>query len=119
MPGAHVSTERARCSRCLGEVIAGHTEYGFAVELDPTELDPPGELAVAVAGGATFTWHTRADRITHRVGYTIRTRPAGTRPRQQVHAAHDCARPSPTPRRSGRIDPDDGGGVPDTGGPPF
>lgn len=114
-----MTTSRRRCARCGGGVIAGLSALGFDVELDATELDPPGELAVTVAGGATYTRHTWADEIAHRPASTIRERPAGSRPRQAVHAAHDCARPSPTPRRSDRKDPDEGGGVPLGDDPPF
>lgn len=114
-----MTTERRRCARCGRGVIAGLSDAGFDVELDPTELDTLGELAVTVAGGATYTRHTWADSIAHRNGRTIRERPAGSRPRQAVHTTHDCARLAPTPRRSGRADRDDGGGVPDTDTPPF
>ena len=114
-----MSTERRRCKRCGRGVIAGLSDAGFDVELDPTELDTLGELAVTVAGGVTYTRHTWADAIAHRNGRTIRARPAGSQPRQAVHAAHDCERVAPTPRRSGRTGRDDGGGVPDTDAPPF
>lgn len=120
MPRVEMSTERRRCSRCRRTVIAGLSEAGFDVELDPIELDPRGELAVTVAGGRTFTHYTWADRIGHRGADAIRRRPAGSRPRQAVRAAHDCARPSPTPPRSGEA-ARDGGGVPpgDDDAPPF
>lgn len=120
MPPVKMSTTRRRCSRCGRKVIAGLSESGFDVELDPIELDPRGELAVTVAGGRTFTHYTWADRIAHRGADAIRKRPAGSHPRQAVRAAHDCARPSPTPRRSSEA-ARDGGGVCSRGDdpPPF
>jgi len=114
-----MTPSRARCPRCLAEVIAGRTDAGFDVELDPTELDPLGELGVTVAGGVTYTRHTWAGVIAYRNPYAIRTRPAGSRPRQAVHAAHDCARPIPTPPRAAGTDRDEGGGAPLGDDPPF
>lgn len=117
MQGVPVSAERRRCERCRAEVIVGITELGFDVILDPRELDPAAELAALVAGGRTFTHHTWADAITHRYARVIRERPAMSRPRQAVLAAHRCGQPAPTPRRRRQADLDDGGGVGEH--PPF
>ena len=73
------------------------TEYGFDVRLDPEQLTPLGELRALVAGRATYTVHTSTGAVFHRGAYEIRQRPAGTRPRQEVHAEHAC---TPTPREA-------------------
>jgi hypothetical protein len=66
------------------------TELGFDVRLDPEVLDPLSELRAAVAGRRTFTVHAGSGAVFGRGASQIRARPAGTRPRQDVHAEHRC-----------------------------
>ena len=73
------------------------TETGLDVRLDPEPLDPLGELRALVAGRTTYTVHTGSGAVHPRPAATIRARPASTRPRQQVHAAHQC---TPAPERT-------------------
>lgn len=70
------------------------TEEGFDVRLDPEPLGPLGELRCVLAGRRTYTVHTGTGAVFHRPARTIRSRPAGTIPRQHVHAEHQCT-PSP------------------------
>lgn len=96
-------TSTGRCRRCRAPVIDVLTEAGFDLALDPAVLTPLGELRAAVAGHATFTRYTFSGAVHHRPAYKILERPAGTRPRQDVHAVHTCAphaHPAPpsTPR---------------------
>lgn len=66
------------------------TELGFDVRIDEETLDPIGELRATVAGLTTYTRHVGTGAVFHRGPGQIRERPAGTRPRQEVHAEHRC-----------------------------
>jgi hypothetical protein len=96
-----VALTRGTCRRCGTDTISGLTGNGRAVALDvtvdATPLDPPGELRALMAGCATWTLHTVADELHPRPPSVIRSRPAGTRPRQTVHPTHWC---TPTPGRT-------------------
>jgi hypothetical protein len=87
MPGRTDDDRRTRC-RCV-ELLEAVTAAGYDVTLDPAPLDPLGELRAAVAGVPTYTRHPAGD-VHYRHPDTIRARPAGTRPRQDVHARHRC-----------------------------
>ena len=80
----------SRCPRCRSKVIEVLTESGFDVRLDPDPLDPLGELLAAMAGRSTYTRHVGSGAVHHRPARVIRERPAGTRPRQDVHPDHVC-----------------------------
>jgi len=82
------------------EVLEVQTASGFAVKLDPEVLDPLGELRALMAGRLTFTRYTYSGDVHSRMPSKIRARPAGTRPRQDVHALHDC---TPDPSSDGDV----------------
>lgn len=78
-------------SRCTHKgTIEVLTASGFDVRLDPEVLDTLGELRAILAGRRTYTRHTYSGEVHHRPAYKIRERPAGSRPRQDVHAEHRC-----------------------------
>ena len=89
------------CQHCGVPVIGGWTGTGELlselVTVDAQPLTPEQELAATVAGCRTFTLHTVAGQLHPRTAWTIRRRPAGTRPRQTVHPTHWC---TPTPWRT-------------------
>lgn len=89
-------TTSASCPLCSGPVLVG-SWYGMEQTVDATELGPTAELDELVAGGRTWTHHTGIGELHPRTPWIIRTRPAGTRPRQTVHATHRCP---PTPERT-------------------
>lgn len=82
------------CPRCGRDTVAGLSGNGKAagleVTVDSRPLNPAGELAALVAGCATWTLHTTADELHPRPAHVIAARPAGTVPRQTVHASHVC-----------------------------
>lgn len=92
-----------QCRRCGQATFGGWTNRGevvaMLVTVDAQPLDPGQELAAAVAGCATWTLHgpVGVGVLTARGPWAIRTRPAGTRPRQTVHATHVC---DPAPWRT-------------------
>lgn len=79
-----------RCPRCTGSTISGVSGLGFDATLDTTVLDPIGELEAVLDGRQTYTVHELSEQIVERSPRAIRTRPAGTRPRQSVHPEHRC-----------------------------
>lgn len=85
----------ARCTGCRAEVIAGRDDLGRDVTLDPTVLDPEGELEAILDGRRTYTLHALTGSIGHRDAWRIKVRPAGTRARQTVHPAHRCEDETP------------------------
>jgi hypothetical protein len=85
-----MSSNATRCRRCRGEILEARTESGYDVTLDPAALTPLGELRAQVAGRTTYTRHTYSGAVHYRHPSTIRARPAGSRPRQDVHATHAC-----------------------------
>lgn len=85
-----MSTDRRRCPRCSTELIAGISDLGLDTELEVEALDAAAELVAVLAGRRTYTHHHGPDEIASRSAYRIRQRPAGTRPRTTVHAAHHC-----------------------------
>lgn len=89
--------ERKKCRRCGQQILTGTSNGGrlAAVDLtlDPTALDPLGELHALHAGRRTWTLHPRTDGAGDAYARTmaiIRSRPAGATPRQTVHADHAC-----------------------------
>ena len=86
------------CRRCRTPTFGGWSRNGrMAAELvtvDSQPLDPVQELRALVAGCRTWTLHTVARELHPRGPDAIRDRPAGTRPRQTVHATHVCT-PAP------------------------
>jgi hypothetical protein len=96
-----MALDTGHCRQCSAEIITGRSDGPTAwdVTVDAAPLDPLGELAAAVAGCWTWTLHTRAGQLYLRSPATIRTRPAGTRPRQTVHADHRCPTLERTPPR--------------------
>ena len=91
-----MALEDLDCNRCGQRVIRGRTGNGRAAGLDvcvnAAALDPRQELAALVAGCRTYTLHTVARELHPRDARVIRARPAGTVPRQTVHATHQCTR---------------------------
>jgi len=83
------TTNLGPCPDCSLETLTGQW-YGMTQTLDPDPLTPVGELDAAMAGRRTWTLHTGVGELHPRGGWTIRTRPAGTRPGQTVHATHSC-----------------------------
>lgn len=63
---------------------------GLDVVVDAAPLSALGELAAVMAGVGTLTHHHVAGELHHRYPLGIRSRPAGSRPRQTVHALHRC-----------------------------
>lgn len=76
--------------RVRDAVTGGGRCLGLSVTVDLQPLSTVGELHAVVAGLSTYTWHTVSQELHHRTPWTIRTRPAGSRPRQQVLPAHRC-----------------------------
>lgn len=58
--------------------------------LDSAPLTACGELAATVAGVHTYSHHHIPDEMHWRSAWSIRARPAGSRPRQSVHPRHTC-----------------------------
>lgn len=91
---------------CGAAVLTGLTGSGVDVTVDAAPVSPIGELEAVLAGLTTYTHHEVAGELYHRAGSTIRSRPAGTRPRQTVHPAHRCGSTWPAlPRGPDRADP--------------
>lgn len=78
-----------RCS-CGAAVLSALTGNGLDVTVDAAQLSPIGELEAVLAGVSTYTHHQVPGELHHRSALSIRTRPAGTRPRQSAHALHRC-----------------------------
>lgn len=71
-------------------VLAALASNGLQVTVDAAALTPVGELQALMAGVSTYTHHLVPDDLHHRSTWSITHRPAGTRPRQTVHAIHRC-----------------------------
>lgn len=86
---------RSKCARCGTATFGGWTREPCAllITLDAMPLDPESELAAAVAGCRTWTLHAIPQELTMRAPSAIRAHPAGTAPRQSVHAEHRCTAP--------------------------
>jgi hypothetical protein len=88
-----------QCRRCGRLTVGGWSGTGellsVQVTADADPLTPEQELAALVAGCWTWTLHTVAGQLHPRTARMIRLRPAGTHPRQTVHADHRC---TPHPR---------------------
>lgn len=78
----------ARCGDCGQDTLQGRTAAGLDVVLDRAPLSALGELAAAMAGVGTVTHHRVAGELHHRTPWAVRHRPAGSRPRESVHAYH-------------------------------
>jgi hypothetical protein len=87
-----------RCRECRAEVALVRTSSGIDVHLDPEPLTPLAELVALMAGRWTFTRWTMSGDVHTRTPLKIKARPAGTVPRQDVHASHECT-PTPDPNR--------------------
>lgn len=89
----------SRCRDCGTPTFGGWTAEPCAllVTLDAQALNPEQELTALMAGCWTWTLHAVPFELTMRGARTIRQRPAGTRPRQSVHADHRCTAPWRTP----------------------
>lgn len=86
-----VKARRCRCGADVLEALTGSGQaLGLDVVVDTAPLTPAGELAAVLAGVTTYTHHVVAAELHHRSPWTIRTRPAGSRARQTVHALHVC-----------------------------
>lgn len=81
-------TARGRCTHAGSALVL--TESGFDVRIDDEVLDALGELRVILAGGRTYSVHLGSGAVFHRPPYKIRSSPAGSRPRVDVHAEHRC-----------------------------
>jgi len=88
-----MSWEAEEHSRCGRMVRGGWSYSGFQVLVDADPLTPELELAMILAGRRTWTLHTVAEELHPRGARQIRTRPAGTYPRQTVHPDHVCTPP--------------------------
>jgi len=82
------------CRHCGRQTLGGWSGSGqvasIQVTVDAAPLTPLQELAATLAGWRTWTFHTGVRQLHTRDAGTIRRRPAGTRPRQTVHAQHQC-----------------------------
>lgn len=86
------------------------------VTLDSRPLSAAGELAAVMAGVWTYSHHLVPDEVHVRGAWSINMRPAGTRPRQTIHATHTCGTRWPalvTPT------PEPAAAAPDDDAPPF
>jgi hypothetical protein len=95
-----VTLEHAPCGRCGQDTISGLSgsrACSVDVRVDAHPLTAVQELHALVAGCRTWTLHTVADELHPRTVQVIRSRPAGTRPRQTVHAEHRCPGRTPLP----------------------
>lgn len=118
MPRALIPAAKVRaasCRSCGGDVLEGRTAAGLDVVVDAAQLSAVGELQASMAGVGTLTHHQVPSELHHRSAWSIRARPAGSRPRQSVHARHQCGQAWPA-LDTGRPDP--GADVPDDS-PPF
>lgn len=77
-----------RCTHAGSTLV--RTESGFDVRVDDEVLDALDELRVILAGRRTYTLHVGSGAVFTRSAHRIRARPAGTVPRQDVHAEHRC-----------------------------
>lgn len=101
---------QAHSCGCGTPVLKAVSESGLDVVLDQAALTAVGELQAILGGVVTYTHHLVPDEVHHRSPWSIRARPAGTRPRQRVHALHRCgtAWPALNTLTSDRADPDAG-----------
>jgi hypothetical protein len=92
-----VTLDHGSCGRCRTPTIGGWSgngrTSGFQVTVDAQPLTPEWELWALLAGRRTWTLHVVPDQLYPRLPSTIRSRPAGTHPRQTVHADHECTHP--------------------------
>lgn len=90
---------------------------GLDVVVDPAPLSPIGELQALLGGVHTYTHHVVPGELCWRYPLVIRSRPAGTAPRQTVHAAHRCGNTWPALERLGPGPPGSAAPIPDA--PPY
>lgn len=76
--------------RCGVDTVQGLSASGLEERVDAAPLNPEQELAAIVAGLRTFTLYVVPDQLHVRLAHHVRARPAGTHPRQTVHAEHRC-----------------------------
>lgn len=82
-----------RCPRCRLEIIRGHDPLFGEITLDPTPLDPLGELGAVLTQRQTYTVRAllgARPEARARTPFTMRHRPAGTRAHETVHPTHRC-----------------------------
>lgn len=85
------TTPRARtCGSCGTRTLEARTTAGLDVVVTAAPLSPVGELDALLAGVSTYTHHVVMGDLAHRYPLVIRSRPAGTAPRQTVHPTHRC-----------------------------
>lgn len=78
-----------RCPRCRALCLAGIDDDGIGAWLDPSPLDPAGELAALLDGAPAWSpCHGTAGLI--RTAHAIEASPAGSDPWRPVLAAHRC-----------------------------
>lgn len=93
--------QQVNCPRCSRQTLAGQSNGGRAlatdIRLDPSPLDPAGELLALVTGRRTWTVRHGMHGMDawSRDAATITRWPAGSRPRHGVHADHACGEGKP------------------------
>lgn len=105
-PRAPISAGRCRCGAA---VLSGLCSSGYDVAVDRAPLSALGELEAVLAGVHTYTHHSGPGELHHRSAFAIRTRPAGSVPRQTVHPVHLCGTTWPALPRApvlADLDPD-------------
>lgn len=103
VPRRGVTQQRCRCGAM---VLAARTGSGLDAQVGADPLSPIGELEAVLAGVSTYTHHVVSSELHHRSPWSIRHRPAGTRPRQTVHPLHRCGDTWPAlPRAPGPAAP--------------
>jgi hypothetical protein len=89
--------ESRPCPHCRAKTWTGVEDVARAAlpyRLDPQQLDTTAELNALQSGRLTWTRHS-SGAVLLRSATVILARPAGTVPRQTVHADHAC--PGGTP----------------------
>lgn len=89
-PAASTRPTARTCSTCQQPTLEARTPNGLDVVVDAAPLSAIGELQALLGGARTYTHHVVLGDLAHRYPLVIRSRPAGTAPRQTVHASHRC-----------------------------
>jgi hypothetical protein len=115
---------RARlCKKCQAPVMVGLDDErcGIPVTVDPTPLNALGEVQALMTGRATFSLRYVAGRyeIDHRDSFRISGTPAGSDPRLEVLAEHECNSPPVDSSMRGNYLPAKNAKTIDDDNPPF
>lgn len=84
------TAQHRRCTTCRARILAA-IAYGMRVDVDPTPLNPEGELLALIAGRTTYRY--AGGELAWRAPADIRTQPAGASRTGDVVPEHRCGSP--------------------------